>query len=173
MKEVRFTPSLEDLTTARRLYYRSAQRLLVKWAFLVGVGVPLISWAFGDPPSIWDFVTYQIVAFGMLALFYPISFYLFAPYMARQSFRFQKALHREVSVRWDQSNISFESDRGCITDPLSDIACWVANDQTLLIFRGMSMYQFLPTRAFPDAGVRQSLIVSLTNAGVRQGWPPK
>lgn len=173
MNEIHFEVREEDLVAAQRLYQLGG---IKRYAVIMGFAVvAFLSLVFAADES-FDLggMAFTFGAmFAFIALLPLLSRYWTIPRIARKALEHDKTMSQPTSFRWDSETASMASDTANWNQPFADFVAWRADNAVILIYRQTHLYHFLPTRAFPDASVRQSLIDALVANGVSNKWPPK
>lgn len=173
MNEISFTPTYEDLLAGQLLLNEKALKRLLPWSLLIGllaISKTILDHGFTKPAAfIYDIVPYIL----MLMIVYAVIRKVNIPRIVRKTIRLQKSLSDPVHFRWTNDSLSISSKNGNSTVPLSDFACWLANEKVVLLFHSQSLFHFIPRRAFPDNAVWKSFLQTVAAAGVSNQWPPK
>jgi hypothetical protein len=173
MNEIHFEPKEEDLIAAQRFYQLGGiKRYAMIMGFVVIAFLSLV-FALDDDVELRTMTITFCAMFALIILIPLFSRYRTIPRMARKALEHDKNLGQPVVFRWDNQSASMASDTANWTQSIADFAAWRANDTVILLYRQTHLYHFLPTRAFPDAQSRQSLIDALVANGVSNTWPPK
>ena len=72
--------------------------------------------------------------------------YFLLPKRARRSFRQHKSLHGEVKLRWDESEITFETAQAFSRHQWSDFVKSAENRHVVLFFQTDNLFNFIPKR---------------------------
>jgi hypothetical protein len=170
--EIRFTPTPDDLIAAQRLHQRTALPRYLTWFGAVGVIAGILFWYLSDGDAV--FLVTVVITYPLAIILPPvIARFWTIPRMARKAQKHDRALNEECRFSWSEKSAKAESASGGWDQPLSDFACWKANDDVLLLYRQTNLFHFFPTHAFPDDAARASLIAALKANGVSNHWPPK
>ena len=91
-----------------------------------------------------------------------LNFTVYIPWKTRRVFNQQKALHRELVFKFDDSGISVTNENGQSTTPWDDYLRWKQNDQLALLYMSDCLYHMVPKRFFSDPADADRLIELVT-----------
>lgn len=173
MNEIRFTPHVDDLVAAQRLFKVISMKWVVQFILIVFAAVPLFVWLSNGPFSWQSVGQWWIGLLALAALIIGLDWYFATPSNAEYTLRLDKSLSLTTTVRWDDRTMIFSSQDGHWEMPLEDFAAAIADRHNLLLFVQVKIFHFLPTRAFPSLAERDKLVNLLRAHGVSSRWPPK
>jgi len=170
--EIRFTPTPDDLISAQKLHQLNALPRYLTWFGAIGAIAVIIFWHMSEGDVV--FLTTVAITYALAIILPPLIARLWTiPRMARKARKHDRSLKEECLFSWSENSAKAVSASGGWDQPLSDFACWKANEDVLLLYRQTNLFHFFPSHAFPDDATRASLIEALKANGVSNQWPPK
>lgn len=170
MEKIVFTPSEEDLLGAYSLHIKrySGKRLI--WMLIIGavIGFALAAIdGFEDPfvsiITILSMIVWAAIVVAIIQFMIPRYW---VPRLARKTYAQQKDLRLETTTWWDDEKLYSSNEQTKAHFEFVDMVKWLANDDTLLIYRSDHLFNFLPTRVFRNNAEMDALIRRLQDAGI-------
>ncbi len=170
MEKIVFTPSEQDLMSAYGLHIGrySGKRLIWMLAIglMIGVGLAVMD-GFSDPfASIITILSMVIWAAIVVAIIQFLIPRYWVPRLARKTYAQQKDLRLETTTWWDDEKLFSSNEQTKAHFEFVDMVKWLANDDTLLIYRSDHLFNFLPVRVFRNNAELDALIRRLQDAGI-------
>ncbi|GAB5488398.1 MAG: hypothetical protein Pars2KO_19680 [Parasphingorhabdus sp.] len=170
MEKISFTPSEQDLLAAYRLHMLGTSRKRSVWMIVFGAVVGI---GMAGMEGFSDIYTSAILVFSMVlwaAIIVGIIKFLlpryWVPRLAKKTYLQQKDLRLETITWWDDQKLYSSNEQTNAHFEFVDMVKWVANDDTLLIYRSDHLFNFLPSRIFENKLEMEALIRRLQDAGV-------
>lgn len=171
MNSVTFTLTADDLITAQRLYQSNGLKRYAMTVALMAVAAVFLLVA-SDGILDWKLMAVPLGVLLTIIIFNPVyARYWGIPRMARRTMVQDPMMSKPSTLQWDGKIARVDAEGASWENPIADFAGWQANDDTLLLYRQVHLYHLVPTRAFPDAASRQSLLDALVANGVGNKWP--
>jgi len=147
MIEIKGTLLAEDYVSAQYLHLRPRPifrifGIIVLALFLWAGWYSLTS----GEPDVLDYIFF--LAMGYLIL----NFAVYLPWKTRRIYRQQKALQRELTMKFDEVGVNAENENGRSRTSWEDFHKWKANDQLILLYLSDCLYHMVPKRFFTDVG---------------------
>ncbi|MDR6869679.1 hypothetical protein J2Y55_000672 [Bosea sp. BE125] len=148
-RSVSFTLTADDYVAANKLhvlnFYRDRFRLAV-----IAAGVLLyVLFIVSDYASGWSFGTFAGIVhlFAFFLLLMPfLSYFLFAPDIARKTFRKQKSLQQPLTWSWSEAGLKVTSDGGEWLTPWDHYLKRAENAEIFLFYQAPRLFQMVPKR---------------------------
>lgn len=171
MNSITFTLTADDLITAQRLYQSNG---LKRYAMIVAFMVIAAVWLMVASDGIldWQLMAIPLGVLLVIIIFNPVyARYWGIPRMAKRAMVQDPLMAKPSTLQWDDKMARVDAEGASWENPIADFAGWQANEDILLLYRQIHLFHLIPTRAFPDAATRQSLIDALVANGVSNKWP--
>ncbi|MEP2989092.1 MAG: YcxB family protein [Parasphingorhabdus sp.] len=170
MEKIVFTPSEQDLMGAYGLHIKRFSGKRLTWmlaiGFMIGVGLAAID-DFSDPftstITILSMVIWAAIVVAIIQFMIPRYW---IPRLARKTYAQQKDLRLETTTWWDDEKLYSSNEQTKAHFEFVDMVKWLANDDTVLIYRSDHLFNFLPTRVFRNNAEMDALIRRLQDAGI-------
>ena len=118
---------------------------------IVGIIILALSlWAGWHSITSGDLSTLDYLFF-LAIIFLILNFAVYLPWKTRRIYRQQKALHRELRMKFDDVGVTAENENGRSSTPWEDYLKWKQNDQLILLYFSDCLYHMVPKRFFADA----------------------
>jgi hypothetical protein len=170
---ITFTLTLDDMLAANRLaMQRYVRKGLPKFSLAVVVTalvVTLIAYAFNPKPmAVAGALFARIVALYVGVAAVGVAYVLFvAPRLrAKKNMAQMPALSRAQTMEWDETTITFSSDTGHMTVPLTDVHQWAANETVLILYPADHLFYCIPRQYVTDKTSWDRLITAIRRAGI-------
>lgn len=95
--------------------------------------------------------------FFLVTVFLILNFAVYLPWRTRRIYKQQKALHRELTFKFDDGGVSASNENGRSLTPWEDYLKWKQNEHLILLYFSDCMYHMVPRHFFADAQVFDSL----------------
>ena len=170
MAKIFFTPSEEDLLAAYNLHIRRYSGKRMMWMLVIGaiIGLTLAAMeGFDDPMvsfvTILSMIIWAAIVVAIIQIMIPRYW---IPRLARKTYAQQKDLRLETNTWWDDEKLYSSNKQANAHFEFVDMVKWIANEDTLLIYRSDHLFNFLPARIFRNKAEMDALIRRLQDAGV-------
>lgn len=170
MEKIVFTPSEDDLLAAYSLHIKrySSKRLIAMLIIGAIIGLALAALEGFENPmtsaiTIFSMIIWAAIVVAIIQFMIPRYW---VPRLARKTYAQQKDLRLETTTWWDDEKLFSSNEQTRAHFEFVDMVKWLANDDTLLIYRSDHLFNFLPARIFQNKAELDALIRRLQDAGV-------
>lgn len=147
MIEANGTLEASDYVRAQYLNMRPRRTYMVLGLVVLSLFLWAIWYTFfgGGPRGMTGYVLLAAAAYLIL------NFFVYIPWKARKTFRQQKSLQREMTLRFDDSGLAIEAENSQGRIPWSDFLKWKENDRLFLLYISDPLYHMVPKRLFKSS----------------------